>query len=139
MNKMAVLRSKFAKMGMLVGTTASYMVQMKAEDENAIAEEDEFHDNGDDNKEPIAASGNPPNAMSDVKLTLRCSMLYTSLLSTFELMYLYDRTSLSSQSQSSCKIYEPAFVFLCFLLIPLQPLPSRFGAGACQHQRFALI
>ena len=120
-------------MGMLVGTTASYMVQMKAEDENAIAEEDEFHDNGDDNKELIAASGNPPDAMSDVKLTLRCSMLYTSLLSTFELMYLYDRTSLSSQSQSSCKIYKPAFIFLCFLLIPLQPLPSRFRAGACQH------
>ena len=91
-----MLQSKFAKMGMLVGTTASYMV--KAEDENAIAEEDEFHDNVDD-EEPIAASGNPPDAMSDVKLTLRCSMS----------------------------------------LIPLQPLPSRFGAGACQHRRFALV
>ena len=48
MDKMAALRSKFAKMGMLVGTTASYMVQMKAEDENVIAEEDEFHDNGNE-------------------------------------------------------------------------------------------
>ena len=43
-------------MGIVVGTTpttASYMVQMKAEDE------DEFHDNGDDDEELIAASGNP--------------------------------------------------------------------------------
>ena len=43
-------------MGIVVGTTpttASYMAQMKAEDE------DEFHDNGDDDEELIAASGNP--------------------------------------------------------------------------------
>ena len=66
------------------------MARMKAklEDEDVIAGEDEFRDNGDDDEEPMA--GNPSNldAMADVKLTLRCGMLYTSLLFTFELMYL---------------------------------------------------
>jgi hypothetical protein len=76
-------------MGMLVGTTASYMVQIKAKDEDAIAEEDEFCDNGDDDEVPMA--GNLSDAMSDVKLASRCGMSYTSLLFTFELMYLYDR------------------------------------------------
>src|ERR1700678_582553 len=63
MDKMAALQHKFAKMGMLVGTTASYMAQMKAEDEDVIAEEDEFRDSGDDDEEPMA--GNPSDAMSD--------------------------------------------------------------------------
>ena len=49
-NKMAAFQHKFAKMGMLVGTTASYMAQMKAEDEDVIAEEDEFYDNEDDDE-----------------------------------------------------------------------------------------
>jgi hypothetical protein len=84
MDKMAALQHKFAKMGMLVGTTASYMVQMKAEDEDVIAKEDEFCDSGDDDEEPMA--GNPSDAMSDVKLTSRYGMSYTSFLSTFELM-----------------------------------------------------
>jgi len=84
MDKMAVLQRKFTKMGMLVGTTASYMTRMNAKDEDIIPEEDEFCDNGDDDKEPMA--GNPSDAMSDVKLTLRCGMSYTSLLFTFELM-----------------------------------------------------
>ena len=121
MDKMAALRCKFAEMGMLVGTTASYMARMKAEDsdEDVIAEEDEFRDNGDDNEEPMA--GNPSDAMSDVKLTSRYGMLYTSSLFTFELMYLYDRTSLSLQSQSPCKIYKSAFVSLCSPSIPLPP------------------
>jgi hypothetical protein len=119
MDKMAALQHKFAKMGMLVGTTASYMAQMKAEDEDVIAEEDEFRDSGDDD-EPMA--GNPSDdAMSDVKLTSRYGMSYTSFLSTLELMYLYDRTSLSLQSQSPCKIYKPAFVSLCSPSIPLPP------------------
>ena len=120
-DKMAVLQCKFAEMGMLVGTTASYMVRMKAKDsdEDIIAEEDEFRDNGDDNEEPMA--GNPSDAMSDVKLTSRYGMLYTSSLFTFELMYLYDRTLLSLQSQSPCKIYKSAFVSLCSLSIPLPP------------------
>jgi hypothetical protein len=55
------------------------MVRMKAEDE------DEFCDSGDD-EEPMA--GNPSDAMSDVKLTSRYGMSYTSFLSTFELMLL---------------------------------------------------
>ena len=92
---------------------------MKAEDEDVIAKEDEFRDSGDDDEEPMA--GNPSNAMSDVKLTSRYGMSCTSFLSTFELMYLYDRTSLSPQSQSPCKIYKPAFVSHCSLLIPLPP------------------
>ena len=53
MDKMAALQRKFAKMGMLVGTTASYMARMKAEDEDVIAEEDEFRDSGDDDEEPM--------------------------------------------------------------------------------------
>lgn len=72
---MAALRHKFAKMGMLVGTTASYMARMKAEDEDIIPEDDEFHDNGDDDEKPMA--GIPSDAMSDVKLASRCGMLYT--------------------------------------------------------------
>ena len=114
-----MLQHKFAKMGMLVGTTASYMVRMKAEDEDVIAKEDEFHDSGDDDEEPMASK--PSDAMSDVKLTLRYGMSYTSFLSTFELMYLYDRTLLSLQSQSPCKIYKPAFVSHCSPSIPLPP------------------
>ena len=121
MDKMAALRHKFAEMGMLVGTTTSYMAQMKAEDldEDVIAEEDEFCDNRDDNEEPMA--GNPSGAMSDVKLTSRYGMSYTSSLFIFELMYLYNRTLLSPQSQSPYKIYKPAFVSLCSLSIPLPP------------------
>jgi hypothetical protein len=122
MDKMAALRHKFAKMGMLVGTTASYMARIKAEDEDVIAEEDEleFRDNGDDDEEPMA--GNPSNVMSDVKLASRYGMSYTSLLFIFELMYLlYDRTSLSPQSQSPCKIYKPAFISLRSPSIPLPP------------------
>ena len=94
--------------------------QMKAEDEDCvIAEEDDFHDDGDDDEEAMA--GNSSDAMSDVKLISRYDMSYTSSLFTFELMYLYDRTSLSLQSQSPCKIYKPAFVFLCSLSVPLPP------------------
>ena len=121
MDKMAALQNKFLKMDMLVRTTASYMVQMKAEDEDhVIAEEDDFHDDdGDDDKEAMA--GNPSNAMSAVKLASRYGTSYTSLLFTFELMYLYDRTLLSLQSQSPCKIYKPVFVSLCSLSIPLPP------------------
>jgi hypothetical protein len=84
---------------------------MKAEDEDAIAGDDDCCDNGDDDEEPMA--GNPSDAMSDVKLTSRGGMSYASSMFTFELIYLYDRTSLSSQSQSSCKIYKPAFVSIC--------------------------
>ncbi len=75
MDKMAALRHKFAKMGMLVGTTASYMARMKAEGEDIIPEDDEFRDNGNDDKKPMA--GIPSDAMSDVKLASRCGMLYT--------------------------------------------------------------
>ena len=75
MDKMAALQHKFAKMGMLVGTTASYMARMKAEGEDIIPEDDEFRDNGDDDEKPMA--GIPSDAMSDVKLASRCGMLYT--------------------------------------------------------------
>ena len=48
---------------------------MKAEGEDIIPEDDEFRDNGNDDKKPMA--GIPSDAMSDVKLASRCGMLYT--------------------------------------------------------------
>jgi len=48
---------------------------MKAEGEDIIPEDDEFRDNGNDDKKPMA--GIPSDAMSDVKLTSRCGMFYT--------------------------------------------------------------
>lgn len=88
MDKMAALRRKFAKMGMLVGTTASYMARMKAEDKDGdvIAEGDEFHDNGDDDEEPMVGNPSESDAMFDVKLAPRCGMSYTSLPVPFILM-----------------------------------------------------
>ena len=81
MDKMAALRRKFAKMGMLVGTTASYMARMKAEDSegDVIAEGDEFRDNGDDDEEPMVGNPSESDAMFDVKLASRYGMSYTSL------------------------------------------------------------
>ena len=82
MDKMAALRRKFAKMGMLAGTTASYMAQMKAEDDKDSIDEDELnvdHDfEADDNDDEEPMSGNPLDTMSDVKLASRCGKSYLS-------------------------------------------------------------
>jgi len=77
MDKMAALRRKFVKMGMLIGTTvSSYMARMKVEDSDSDSDLDatgaEEDDSRDDNEGPTA--GNPSDAMFDVKLASRCGM-----------------------------------------------------------------
>jgi hypothetical protein len=76
MDKMATLRRTFAKMGMLAGTTSSYMAQMKAKDSESSPDSDEaeLHDEENDDDDGGPASGNPSGAMSDVKLASKCGM-----------------------------------------------------------------
>jgi hypothetical protein len=75
MDKMAALRHIFSEMGMLAGTTSSYMAKMKSEDER---EEDcsdtaELRDNeGDEDDDGGPTSGNASDAMFNVKLAVRC-------------------------------------------------------------------
>ena len=61
---------------------------MKAEDSDGdiIAKGDEFHDNGDDDEEPMVGNPSESDAMFDVKLASRCGMSYTSLQVPFILM-----------------------------------------------------
>lgn len=81
MDKMAALRRKLFKMGMLAGTTTSYMAQMKAEPEDSDdskdnSSEDELltdhEENEDDLDDERPISGNPSSVMSDVKLGSKC-------------------------------------------------------------------
>ena len=81
MDKMAALRRKLFKMGMLAGTTTSYIAQMKAEPEDSDdskdnSSEDELltdhEENEDDSDDERPISGNPSSAMSDVNLGLKC-------------------------------------------------------------------
>ena len=75
MDKMAALRHIFSEMGMLAGTTSSYMAKMKSEDER---EEDcsdmaELRDNKrDEDNDGGPTSGNASDAMFNVKLAVRC-------------------------------------------------------------------
>lgn len=79
MDKMATLQRAFTKMGMLAGTTSSYVAQSKAKDDGGNSESDEAglhpdddEENEDDDGGP--ASGSPSGAMSQVKLASKCGM-----------------------------------------------------------------
>ena len=75
LEKMATLCQIFAKWGMMVGTTASYMARMAQEEEGVPApldmggDEDEEYDGG-----PI--DGTPSNSLLDVKLAARIHMYF---------------------------------------------------------------
>ena len=78
MDKMAALHRLFSKKGMLVGTTSSHMMRMKAGD---ISDEDEAealvgHDGPDDDDEDDGAvSGSPSGVLSEVSLASKSGML----------------------------------------------------------------
>ena len=76
MDKMENLQHAFAKMGMLAGTTSSYITQMKAEDNKSSSglEEDVDYDKESEYDEGGPASGTPSGAMSNVKLATKCGM-----------------------------------------------------------------
>lgn len=102
MDKMATLRRTFAKMGMLAGTTSSYMAQMKAKDNESSPDEAELHDEENEDDDGGPASGNPSGAMSDVKLASKCGIyneFSSGCLSPTDLFY---RISLPPQSLSTC-------------------------------------
>lgn len=90
MEKMETIRRKFNKMGMLAGTTSSYMARMKTEDdkediadveaESYNAEEDEDDDGG-----PV--NGSSMDAMSDIKLAVRPRTFAIFLSCHFCLIY----------------------------------------------------
>lgn len=81
MDKMEALRRKLTKMGMLVGTTSSYMAQIKTEENNidnaSDAEITSPVDDEDDDGGPIP--GGAMDAMSDIKLAARPRMSCTLL------------------------------------------------------------
>ena len=80
LEKMAALCQIFAKRGMMVGTTASYMARMAQEEEGFPAPLDMEGDEEEDDGGPI--DGTPSNSLSDVKLAARiCMYLFTINLS----------------------------------------------------------
>jgi len=101
MDKMATLRRTFAKMGMLAGTTSSYMAQMKAKDNESRPDEAELHDEENEDDDGGPASGNSSGAMSDVKLASKCGMYNEFSSGCFPPTDLY-RISLPPQSLSTC-------------------------------------
>jgi hypothetical protein len=83
MDKMAAIRRTFSKMGMLAGTTASYMARHKTEDgkiedldddETQSCLDEDNEDNEDNDGGPTA--GSPSGAMSEVKLAAKSGMFH---------------------------------------------------------------
>jgi hypothetical protein len=78
MDKMDALRRRFSEMGMLSGTTSSYMAKVSADDEEQSSSDPEAEsslggeNDEDDDGGPV--SGNPSGAMSDIKLAAKSRM-----------------------------------------------------------------
>ena len=134
MDKMAAIHRKFTKLGMLAGSTSSFMARAKATETCSadVKVEDECCDDGDDDdddddeEEPV--SGSADNSLSDVALAARprmCSISFSFLLfKTFtELHYPQHIYQLAEF------IHQPAFPFALrrFLFIlnnPNKPIPT---------------
>jgi hypothetical protein len=81
MNKMVVFHCLFTKKGMLVGTTSSYMMWMKAKDILDEAEIPAGHDGPEGNDEDDSAVlGSPSGVLSKVNLTSKSGMFKLSCL-----------------------------------------------------------
>lgn len=99
MDKMAALHHEFTQMGMLAGTTSSYMEQMKAKDKDAAAELPVDHNNGnDDDDDGGPSSGTPSGALSEVKLAAKPGVFKFIHILTAVHSIIFSRTSLSSES-----------------------------------------
>ena len=77
LEKMAALCQIFAKWGMMVGTTASYMARMAQEEEGFPALLDMGGDKEEDNGGPIDST--PSNSLLDVKLAARICMYLSTI------------------------------------------------------------
>jgi hypothetical protein len=78
MDKMAALQRKFIKMGLLAGTTSSFIARIEAkEDQDELHKhrDDSIHivDENEDDEGPVM--GEPSGALSDVKLATKCGEL----------------------------------------------------------------
>ena len=67
MDKMATLQRAFTKMGMLAGTTSSYVAQSKAKDNGGNSESDEAGLHPDDDEENEDDDGGPASGSPDRK------------------------------------------------------------------------
>ena len=76
LDKMETLQHAFSKMGMLAGTASSYIMQMKAEENESSLGFDKHvdYDEESEDDEGGPASGTLSGAMSDVKLATKCGM-----------------------------------------------------------------
>jgi len=83
LEKMAALHQIFAKWGMMVGTTASYMARMPREEEEVPEVSDVEGSHGqDDEDDGGPVDGTLSNSLSDIKLATRiCMYLFTINLS----------------------------------------------------------
>lgn len=89
MDKMATLRRTFAKMGMLAGTTSSYMAQMKAKDNESSLDEAELRDveNEDDDGGPAQVIHQVQCLMLNLLQSVVCTM--SSRLVVFHLLIFF--------------------------------------------------
>ena len=78
MDKMHALHHRFSEMGMLSGTTSSYMAKVGADDEEQSSSDSEAESplgsENDEDDDGGSVSGNPSGAMSDTKLAAKSGM-----------------------------------------------------------------
>jgi len=77
---MYALHCRFSEMGMLSGTTSSYMAKVRADDEEQSSSDSEAESflggKNDEDNDGGPVSGNPSGAMSDIKLTAKSGTFF---------------------------------------------------------------
>ena len=74
LDKMAALHRTFSRLGMLAGSTSSYMAGLQTETEGVDADTGEMEGETEEEDEGGPTPGNPSGALSDVKLAARYRM-----------------------------------------------------------------